>query len=777
MQYTVPMNSKHAAVPTQPQQSSGAVIVSIVTWLLVAMLAALAIAALKAPAAVPATAAASDFSAERALAHLKVIAQTPHPIGSQANDAVRDYLVAQLSSLGMNPQIFSSTGLDAGIRFLAIGRTQDVIGRLPGTANSKAIMLVAHYDSVYRAPGAGDDGAGVAAILEAVRALRAGPALKNDLIVLFTDGEEAGLLGADAFASSHPWMKDVGLLMNFEGRGDQGPSLLFETSNNNRPLIEAVSKAAPYPAGSSLFYAFYKRLPNDTDFTVFRPAQLPGLNFAFGANLEAYHSRLDNLEDLSTASLQHHGSYAVALTRHFGEMDLASLPKNAGDDIFFDWFGSSLISYSEHWVLPLQLLATVLLILTVLLSLRAKEISAGRWLFALLPCLALLLVIPLVLIGAHWVLSSIISGHAIVADSSPNAFLLAGLALLGAAGGSLMFAGFRLRFSIQELSFAGLTIVCLLNWVVALKLPAGSYLLFWPLFFTVLGLLAIQMAGKGAHPRAQWRAGALGSIIAILLFAPVAYLLYVFLTFQPITAAATGLLVGLFFITCAPTVGRAVPQLSWRPAAVALLVCALISMGAGIALSHYTPMHPRHDTVLYSLNADNHSALWISYDHAPDEWTSQFLTAKATPQPLPDYLGGSQRPALSAPAPILDLAAPVAELKADQKQGDIRNVELLVRSPRNARVIYLNFPHEVRPQSVKINGREAALHPSPGNYSISIVGMSSADLQLSVKAGSGLTFWLLDQSSDLPAKANPRPANIMAGEGSDTTLVVRKYSF
>ncbi len=774
------MSSKPGTLQTSPRPLTGYVIASIVTWILVALLAALAIFALKAPSPVPSTAATADFSAERALNHLKVIAKTPHPIGTDADNAVRDYLIAQLSSLGLNPQVVPAIGFYNGIRNIAIGNTQDVIGRLAGTANTKPILLMAHYDSVYRAPGAADDGSGVAAILEAVRALRAGPALKNDLIVLFTDGEEAGLLGADAFVASHPWAKDIGVLMNFEARGDQGPSLLFETSNNNRPLIEAVSKAAPYPTGSSLFYAFYKLLPNDTDFTVFRPSGTPGLNFAFGANLEAYHSRLDNVEDLSLASLQHHGSYALSLTRHFGQMDLAKLPRHTGDDIFFNWFGSSLISYSERWVLPGEFLATLLLFFTVLLSARGGEIRVGRWLLALLPALALLLLIPLIMVGAHWVVAALTRGHAILSDSSANAFLLSGLALLGAAGGSLLFAGFRRWFTVQELSLAGLTIVCLLSWALALKLPAGSYLLFWPLFLTVLGLLIVQVAGKGAEPRAQWRASAVGAIVTILLFAPVAYLLYIFLTLQLISVAATGLLTGLFFITCVPTIARAVPQVGWRPAAVLLLLCALITLGTGVALSHSTPQHPRHDTVLYSLNADSHSALWISYDRAPDSWTSQFLTSKPQPaQPIPDYLGGFQRPVISAPAPAMDLAPPVAELKADQKQGDIRNIEVVVRSPRNARQIYLTFPREVQPQSLKIGGRETTLHPTSGSYAINMAGMDSAgaDLQISVKTSGALSFWLMDQSSGLPVETKPRPADFMAGEGSDITAVCRKYSF
>jgi acetylornithine deacetylase/succinyl-diaminopimelate desuccinylase-like protein len=228
---------------------------SLAAWFVVIGLAALAILQMKPPRPVPATASEQEFSAERALDHVRIIARTPHPLGTEANAAVREYLVSQLSSLGLNPQVKSAVGMRRSARHIVIGATHNIVGRLSGTANSGAVMLMAHYDSVYRAPGAADDGAGVAAILESVRALRARSALKNDLIVLLTDGEESGLLGADAFASSHPWMNDVSIILNFEGRGNHGPSLLFETSRNNGFLIKAVAHSASHPIGSSLFYS------------------------------------------------------------------------------------------------------------------------------------------------------------------------------------------------------------------------------------------------------------------------------------------------------------------------------------------------------------------------------------------------------------------------------------------------------------------------------------------------------------------------------------------
>ena len=94
------------------------------------------------------------------------------------------------------------------------------MARLPGTrSGGRAFLLVAHYDSVPTGPGATDNGAGVATVLETVRALKAGPALRNDVIVLLADGEERGLLGARAFVDGYPWAQEVGAVLNLDTRG------------------------------------------------------------------------------------------------------------------------------------------------------------------------------------------------------------------------------------------------------------------------------------------------------------------------------------------------------------------------------------------------------------------------------------------------------------------------------------------------------------------------------------------------------------------------------
>ena len=63
------------------------------------------------PAPIPASAPATEFSAERAMAHVREIAQRPHATGSADNVRVREYVVAQLRALGLEPQVQEATGI------------------------------------------------------------------------------------------------------------------------------------------------------------------------------------------------------------------------------------------------------------------------------------------------------------------------------------------------------------------------------------------------------------------------------------------------------------------------------------------------------------------------------------------------------------------------------------------------------------------------------------------------------------------------------------------
>src|SRR6267143_1539126 len=223
------------------------------------------------PPARPADAPAQDFSAGRAREVLRAVlgGGEPHPTGSEAGARVRQRVFAELDRLGYQPRIQEAFACGAvGI----CARVTNVIARLDGRRAVKAVLLSAHYDSVPAGPGASDDGAGVATVLEIARILAARPPPPHPVVLLLTDGEEAGLLGATLFVQQHPLSKQVKAAVNLDARGTSGPSLMFETGTANTWLMRLYGSAIARPFSNSLYYVVYKRLPNDTDFSVFKTA-------------------------------------------------------------------------------------------------------------------------------------------------------------------------------------------------------------------------------------------------------------------------------------------------------------------------------------------------------------------------------------------------------------------------------------------------------------------------------------------------------------------------
>ena len=368
--------SVRAAERSSPISRDCAVAIAIV--LLLSLLIGFSIYAQAPASAPPAVTSAAAFSASRALQHLSVIAAQPHPSGSAAQDEVRDYLMSELKTAGLEPQIQHAFlfGPDQGAPKTGI---QNVLARLKGTGSGRAVLLVAHYDSRRESSGASDDGAAVATLLETLRTLKAGEPLKNDVIFLFTDAEENGMLGSQAFVIEHAWARDVDVVLNFEARGNSGPVMMFESSDNNGWLIGEFAKAAPFPFAHSLSYEIYKLLPNDTDLTSFKEAGLAGLNFANIDGIGHYHSPQDNLSAVDVRTVQHQGSYAVALARQFGNVDLNQTSNQ--NAVYFDLFGRVLVHYSYVWVIPLTLLAGVLFAVVLIVGFRKHKLTSRELLW------------------------------------------------------------------------------------------------------------------------------------------------------------------------------------------------------------------------------------------------------------------------------------------------------------------------------------------------------------------------------------------------------------
>jgi hypothetical protein len=481
---------------------------------------------------------ATEFSAERAMKYLSIIARAPHPIGSTEHDVVRDYIVRTLQGLGLEPQIQKT--VDSNQAFEMAARLENIACRLKGSSPGKAVLIVAHYDSVPAGPGASDDGVAVAALLEAARALKSLPQLRRDIIFLFTDGEEKGLLGARVFVSSHPWAQDVGVVLNFEARGNGGPSIMFETSDGNGTLISNFGLAASHPFANSLSYEIYKRMPNSTDFTVFRRAGYPGLNFAFIGGLAYYHSPFDSISNVTMGSLQHQGDYVLEMAKQFGNatLDIAK----SENVVYFDVLGAFLVRYSMSIAMMCLGVAILLTGLVVYLGFRKKYLSVTFCVVASISAIAGVIITAL---GA-WLVIWIALQMQHVARIHPGlryhtAWYISAASAVGLACGVAFYTWISKRVGATNLMVG---ILC--DWLGATMLisfyfPGGTYLLLWPLLFSLVGAIAVFARGNVANAKSP--AMAFSGIPAIVLLVPMIHKIY--WAFAAQSAIIVGVLLGL----------------------------------------------------------------------------------------------------------------------------------------------------------------------------------------------------------------------------------------
>ncbi|WP_372708087.1 M20/M25/M40 family metallo-hydrolase [Brevundimonas sp.] len=326
-------------------------------WLFGSLALALAIAVLtlQSPAPLPANAPAIAFSAGRAMVDVREIAQRPHPVGSADHARVQAVLLQRMGSLGL--QTSTQTGPLSPRAVQRIERRggsasgielTNLIGVLPGAdPRLPAVALMAHYDTVPDSPGAADDSTGVAAILEAVRAIRARGPADRTLVVLLTDGEELNLDGARAFWGGHPLRDRIGAVINLEARGGGGRAMMFETGRGNAETIALFGRAGVKATGgvssNSLAVFVYEAMPNGSDFTIPKDRGVQGINMAFIGRPEQYHTAASTPEALDQGSVQHIGSQALETADAL--LRAPALPAATANLVYADLFGRVILGH------------------------------------------------------------------------------------------------------------------------------------------------------------------------------------------------------------------------------------------------------------------------------------------------------------------------------------------------------------------------------------------------------------------------------------------------
>jgi hypothetical protein len=336
--------------------------------------------------------------------HVEAIATAPRPPGSAEHRRVIALVERELAGLGLRVERHETVAVSRGGG--VAGRVVNLLVRLPGARGSgRAILLVTHHDGVWSGPAAGDNASGVAVVMEILRALRAGSPLDHDVIALFTDGEEAGLLGAAAFANGHPWAREVGIAINIDARGTRGRSVMFETIGAGREVMDALRRVGDIET-TSLWRPVFRVAGGDTDLSELRVLDRPGLNFGFLDGFERYHTIEDDVSHLDPRSVQHHGNQVLALTRILGREPLPGAA--LGDATWFPMGRIGLVVYSWRWSTVL-VLAAVGLALVLVVRLFRRRISA----------------LPAVIVGGIAPLGAAVAGA-----------LIGGIAVVVAPGGA-----------------------------------------------------------------------------------------------------------------------------------------------------------------------------------------------------------------------------------------------------------------------------------------------------------------------------------------------------
>ncbi|BBH65907.1 aminopeptidase [Actinoplanes sp. OR16] len=766
-----------------------------------AVLAVLALAGFAAirsitpPAPLPASAPAGEFSAERAFAEVRTIAAVPHPAGSPANEKVHDHLIETLRGLGLSPESQDTVTIQGGTLSASAGgaglaRVRNVVTLIPGAASTGRIFLVAHYDSAQVGPGGNDDAAGTASILEIARALTsAGDKLRNDVVLVLTDAEEACLCGAKAFVDQHPLARDGGVVLNLEARGSDGPAIMFETSENNGKLVGAYAHAKQ-PVGTSFAVEIYRLLPNDTDFTPFLDAGFLGLNAAYIDGAAVYHAPTDTPESMNRASLQHHGANTLAVLRELGGRDLAGIGEG-GDATYFPVPGL-LVSYPGALVWPLAVLALVAVVALALLVRRQHRATGPRMAAA-----AGLALIPIVLAPALaqglWALLVVIRPEYGGLPIDPYRPLWYRLAVIALAAFTVLawYALLRRRIGPAALAVAGFGWLAVLGVVLAAVTPGGAYLASLP---ALAGALAAVLAIS--VPRLAVPAIALGAVVAVVILLPTVLMLFPALG-MPMAGVGAFLtvLLGLALLPVVdlvhPAAGgaRGLEALTARrlgavPSVIALLA-VLACTATGLAVDRFDEEHPSLTHLMYALDADTQQARWLSHEADPQDWTAQYLTepAATVTASLPAFGDEELR---SGPATAWsDLPPPLLTLSGDSASSGERTLRLSLKPQRPARFVTLHVAEATAVTRATVAGRPVDVTGVAGDgwgfgFVFHAPPAEGVEIVLTVRGTGPVTFRAMDATDDVATipgfQARPPGVGVLGSHSSEMVAIAKSYT-
>jgi Peptidase family M28 len=716
----------------------------------------------------------SELRADATLGRILGPKEIPDPVSSDNNAAVRARIQKEFAALGVKTTTYTAFTCNAwrGFSFIACATVTDIIADVvPG--EGKAIVMLAHYDSVPAGPGASDDKSGVVTVLETARALKTrGAQSKHPVIAVITDGEEAGLLGANSFLQNPALKARVGVVVNVEARGTRGQSLLFQTSPGDGPLIDLYAKSVPVLATSSLYAEIYKFLPNDTDLTLFINQGFPSFNFAFADNVRYYHSPFDIRKNLSHATLQMHGDNLLGVVSALEQTDYASL--KGGNDVYISVLGAMLPRLPASLALPFAILVFLGIVLAAFLARREPYDGKVFVTTALMP---LALIVGCVAVG--FILAFIaqtISGQPDPTYAYPiNMRLALGFGVFAVTVLVSRMVTLRGAAASAWLWMAGFGIVT------AAFLPGISPYFTFPSFIAAILLLATSRTQSG------W-SGTVGQL-AIAFSAFAALIVWIALVCSGETLMGLSLH-ELFTVPAAFGLLTIVPLLAahpmtsgaWRAVTGVFVVLAL---GCGVAMGlqpAFSTASPQRVNILYFEKGQD-APYWIAASawkaRGTDPIPASMAKAGGFTFNADAYGGLGMGSAYVAPShgtPSYQM--PSATLESDTKSGNTRTVRIVVHGSDQTSAMLLRIPQAAMLKRFSMRGQN--YDPPAGWSGDTMLECSSRDcrdLDMTLTLGSTapLTFDFGEQRYGLPAFGDTikamRPNTAMASQSGDGVIL------
>tara|TARA_R110002167_G_scaffold231963_2_gene437187 strand:- start:23805 stop:24710 length:906 start_codon:yes stop_codon:yes gene_type:complete len=143
-------------------------------------------------------------------------------VGTKGGLLAQDYIIKQLQQYQVMPLTTAYKASFSSNNFFKTTQGNNIVGFTPGTIwPNKFIVLSAHFDhlgsrgrKIYH--GADDNASGTSALLHYAKRIQQSP-LRHSVIFLFTDGEEANLMGARAFIKQNSHLlADIALNINID---------------------------------------------------------------------------------------------------------------------------------------------------------------------------------------------------------------------------------------------------------------------------------------------------------------------------------------------------------------------------------------------------------------------------------------------------------------------------------------------------------------------------------------------------------------------------------